>query len=411
MVKLLVLSNGHGEDVIATRIIEQLQRCPDPPQLFALPIVGTGYLYEKRGIPMIAPVQQMPSGGFIYKDGRQLWRDIKGGLIQLTLAQYRAIRQWGQQGGKILAVGDIVPLALAWLSGADFAFVGTAKSEYYIQDETKWLNRAVSLEIRFGCIYLPWERWLMRRSRCTAIFPRDSLTAKVLQRYHIPAFDLGNPMMDGLTLKPRNEKKISKTDLTIVLLPGSRSPEAYHNWALILEGVKGILAQFTDEPLSFLAAIAPSLPLTPFETILKQQGWQAKTAINSPIADVAALVYTCAQGELILCQNAYEDCLVNADFGIAMAGTATEQLVGLGKPVITIAGKGPQFVYSFAEAQTRLLGKSVILVEKPEQIAIEIDKLRHDPQRLQEIAHSGRERMGEPGAAQRIAQCLIEVMK
>ena len=42
-----------------------------------------------------------------------------------------------------------------------------------------------------------------------------------------------------------------------------------------------------------------------------------------------------------------------------MAGTASEQAIGLAKPVIQIEGKGPQFTKSFAEAQRRLLGKSV----------------------------------------------------
>ena len=42
-----------------------------------------------------------------------------------------------------------------------------------------------------------------------------------------------------------------------------------------------------------------------------------------------------------------------------MAGTAAEQAIGLGKPVIQIEGKGPQFTKSFAEAQRRLLGKYV----------------------------------------------------
>ena len=36
----------------------------------------------------------------------------------------------------------------------------------------------------------------------------------------------------------------------------------------------------------------------------------------------------------------------------SMAGTATEQAIGLGKPVIQIEGKGPQFTKTFAEAKT-----------------------------------------------------------
>jgi len=42
-----------------------------------------------------------------------------------------------------------------------------------------------------------------------------------------------------------------------------------------------------------------------------------------------------------------------------MAGTASEQAIGLGKPVIQIEGKGPQFTKTIAEAQRRLLGKYV----------------------------------------------------
>ena len=38
-------------------------------------------------------------------------------------------------------------------------------------------------------------------------------------------------------------------------------------------------------------------------------------------------------------------------------GTVADKFIGLGKPVIQIEGKGPQFTRSFAEAQRRLLGK------------------------------------------------------
>ncbi len=37
--RLLVLSNGHGEDIIAVRILQELQRQPNPPEIFALPLV------------------------------------------------------------------------------------------------------------------------------------------------------------------------------------------------------------------------------------------------------------------------------------------------------------------------------------------------------------------------------------
>ena len=91
-----------------------------------------------------------------------------------------------------------------------------------------------------------------------------------------------------------------------------------------------------------------------------------------------------------------------------MAGTATEQFVGLGKPAFIIPGEGPQFTPLFAEAQTRLLGSSVILVKKPSDVAAQIQTLFANPDRLHAIAKNGVRRMGEAGAAKRIAECLMK---
>src|SRR4028118_55547 len=170
--QLLCLSNGHGEDVIAVRICEPLFRSPAAPELVALPLVGEGRAYSQAGIPIIGPVQTMPSGGFIYMEGRQLLRDVQGGLVQLTLAQLKAVRRWSKKGGVILAVGDIVPLLFAWLSGAPYAFVGTAKSEYYLRDEGGPLARKSRPGAGWSwsrSVYLPWERWLMTRERCRGV--------------------------------------------------------------------------------------------------------------------------------------------------------------------------------------------------------------------------------------------------
>ena len=89
-----------------------------------------------------------------------------------------------------------------------------------------------------------------------------------------------------------------------------------------------------------------------------------------------------------------------------MAGTATEQFVGLGKPVIAFPGKGPQYNPNFAEAQSRLLGVSLILLDHPRQVPKTVSNLFQNPDFFQEIATNGWERMGKPGAAKRIAECL-----
>lgn len=452
--RLLCLSNGHGEDAIAIRILTALRQSPQPPEIVALPIVGEGHAYLQAGIPVIGSVKTMPSGGFIYMDGRQLARDIQGGLLSLTWAQIQTVRSWargsGQGGGGkggegdpslfaspslpsssslILAVGDIVPLLFAWLSGVPYAFVGTAKSEYYLRDEAGLLPRSSwwsdRLERWTGCVYHPWERWLMSRPTCKAVFPRDRITANVLQRFNIPAVSLGNPMMDGLEwsgeigsreergdggdrealLSPSLSSSTSSSSLlplTIVLLPGSRPPEAYENWDVLLQAVNGLIAQM-GRSLIVLAAIAPGLDMELLHQMVRGYRWQ-QTAADTYSVGVGE-----QQATLVLASDRYAEFLYRADFAIAMAGTATEQFVGLGKPAIVIPGKGPQFTATFAEAQTRLLGVSVSRVEAPMQVTAAIQRLLNDPERLHLIAKNGQRRMGEPGAADRIARCLLEL--
>lgn len=410
--KLLILSNGHGEDRIAIRIIEQLQSITQALELAALPIVGEGYVYQQANIPIIGQVKQMPSGGFIYMGGNPLWQDIKGGLIELTIKQIKVVRQWGQSGGLILAVGDIVPLFYAWISGGKYAFVGTAKSEYYLRDQQQWLSQTSWLERQFGSVYLPWERWLMSRDRSLGVFPRDSLTTKILQKWSIPAYDLGNPMMDGLPVNSQDNGSQPQTaesnQLSILLLPGSRMPEALNNWQQILDAVTELINHSSEKSWQFLAAIAPELDSQLFQQQLITQNWQLSPDTSESIDDVQAVKFTKDKAILTLTQNAYAQCLQQADVAIAMTGTATEQTVGMGKPVITMPGKGPQFTYAFAEAQTRLLGCSVILAKNPSQVSQAIISLFNHPQQLKYIATNGKQRMGTSGAAKRIALCLKE---
>lgn len=431
--QLLVLSNGHGEDMIAVRILQELQQQSNPPDIFALPLVGEGRAYQQLDLPLIGSVRTMPSGGFIYMDGRQLMRDVRGGLLSLTWNQIQAVRRWVSSQKKlgnhqaILAVGDIVPLLFATFSGANFAFVGTAKSEYYVRDEAGLLPRkskAANWENFSGSIYHPWERWLMSRRRCRAVFPRDSLTTEILKKWPIPAVDLGNPMMDGL--EPSfSRRQFYSADaqqqeiirpLVVTLLPGSRPPEAYSNWEMIMIAVSALMASFrernsvfpADGTVVFLGAIASGLDCNILSQTLKAQGWRLHESSPIQLADPKVLIFKQKNAYLMLSQQAYNDCLHLGDLAIAMAGTATEQFVGLGKPAIAIPGNGPQYNPGFAEAQSRLLGASLILVDQPVKVVQVVQSLLKHPDSLQIIAENGVQRMGYPGAARRIADCLQE---
>jgi uncharacterized protein (TIGR03492 family) len=421
--KLLCISNGHGEDAIALPVLQELRKLSPTAEIVTLPIVGVGKAYSSNDFAIAGHVQTLPSGGF-NQDNRQLMRDLQGGLAGLTIDQIRTVRNWSKSGGKILAVGDIVPLLFAWLSGADYAFIGTAKSEYYIRDSQEQIlaSQRDAIEVKTGSYYFPWERWLLSRSRCKAVFPRDKLTAENLRQYQIPAFDLGNPMTDGVApdphtpifYQPRSAQLELDRPLIVTLLPGSRPPEAYTNWSQILIAVNSLIPVFKQQEIICLAAITPTLDLDILQGNLSELGWN-QLAIPNPeltslIPDEKAIYYQRDRATIVISTQAYRQCMQQGDCAIAMAGTATEQFISLGKPAFIIPGAGPQFTPAFAEAQTRLLGESVILVAQAQDVGVEMQRLLAQPDRLQSIAQNGLLRMGTPGAAKRIAACLVEVI-
>lgn len=370
--RVLCLSNGHGEDEVGSRIALALTGLGISVQ--ALPIVGEGTAYCRRGIPLLPLTQVMPSGGFIYQDWRQLWRDLRAGLLGLTGRQLALVRRAAAQVELVLAVGDIVPLLMAWWSGSPYVFVGTAKSDYYWRDEQgpyrpAWLGQPVS-------DYLPWERWLMARRRCRGSFLRDELTATALQKRGLRAFYLGNPMMDDL--EPRGELPLDPDRPAVLLLPGSRPPEAYRNWALMMQ----VVEQLPPE-IQVYAALSPNLERNPLQERIPAR-----------------------RRDLLLVWGDFGTCAHRATAVLAMAGTATEQCVGLGKPVVTLPGEGPQFTPRFAEAQTRLLGSAVHLTspqQAPAVLCRILSRLASDPAYADQLRAHGQRRMGSPGAAQRIA--------
>jgi uncharacterized protein (TIGR03492 family) len=401
---LLCISNGHGEDIIAVRVLKELRCFPDAPSISALPIVGEGGAYQKAGIPIVGPTQTMPSGGFISMDARQVFRDLQGGLVGLTWEQIKTVRAWGKTGGKILAVGDLVPLLMAWASGAEYAFIGTAKSEYYVRNEAGRLSNRSWLEGRWS-IYLPWERWLMRRRHCRGVFVRDQLTADSLQRCRVKASYPGNPMMDGLDADTDKLTRIiaafppAEAVLTLALIPGSRAPEAFDNWQRLLLALDSVAQVFPDRQVRLLGAIAPALNLAVLKDALIDAQWQPETG-----SLVTFFSHNCC---LVITTDAFAECLHLADAALATAGTATEQAVGLGKPVFTVPGAGPQFTDAFAEAQARLLGLSVTVVKDPTTLGQALAHCLQDRDRLQHIAENGRTRLGQAGAGRAIATALI----
>ncbi len=186
-----------------------------------------------------------------------------------------------------------------------------------------------------------------------------------------------------------------------------------------------IARTLAPQTVHFLVALAPALDRNHFVQMLSQRGWlrpssdgltlprqfidadQTKDASIPDATGYSRLMFKANNAHIHLIENGFADVLHQANLGLAMAGTATEQMVGLGKPVITIGGNGPQFTPLFAVEQVRLLGCSVKRIDKPAQITEILNTLLKDPDYFQATVRNGIERMGYPGAAARIANYLM----
>ena len=192
----------------------------------------------------------------------------------------------------------------------------------------------------------------------------------------------------------------------IALLPGSRLPEAIHNLQLQLQACGAIAL---ERPMQFRAALVPSITEEDLQVLAKTMGWHYHRSgkLVNPAENLRVICYW----------DAFADILQQCDLAIGMAGTAVEQAVGLGKPVVQIPGAGPQFTYAFAEAQMRLLGSSVKTIGKSpnddslfENVAKNIDKILDDSDYLETCLQNGKQRVGDAGGSVGIAQGILELI-
>ena len=404
--RLLVLSNGHGEDLIALRILEALwQQRPDVA-LAVLPLVGEGNAFaaaEHAGrLQRVGPRQRLPSGGFSNQSLRGLLADLSAGLPLLSWRQWQLVRQWARSGAAILAVGDLLPLLLAWGSGGCFGFVGTPKSDWCWASPgpAGWgvSPLADGYHRCKGSEWDPWEWALMASHRCRLVAVRDRLTARGLGRHGVRALAPGNPMMDGLDAAPPPPELANRR--RVLLLPGSRMPEALRNAERLLAGA---LAMPHSQPLTLLLPTGREPTAAQLAPLLLQLGLQPRGA--SP---QAAAIWSCDHLELWLGPGCFGRWAAWAEVGLANAGTATEQLTGLGIPALSLPGRGPQFKSGFARRQSRLLGGAVLPCHSPGELAERLALLLAEPGLRQQMGLRGRRHMGPAGGSAAIAALIAQ---
>ena len=414
MKPVLLLSNGHGEDLSGSLLASALRRRGVAVE--ALPLVGHGEAYRRAAIPVLGRTRSFSTGGLGYTSLRGQLTELLQGQPLYLLRRLALLWQLRRRYSLVLAVGDLLPVLGAWLSRRPAAVYLVAYSSHYE-----------------GRLRLPWPcGWLLRRPSMQAVWSRDGLTASDLsQQLGRPVRFLGNPFLDPVANAGSWTPELGRSrprhpqPQHLALLPGSRLPEALHNLGLMLQ-LLAALPEVWRRPgqLSLAVALVSELAAEQIAAMAAPLGWQLQAETTTAAGSGPAAGLYGHGLQLRLSWGQFSSILQRADLVVAMAGTATEQAVGLGKPVLQLAGRGPQFTAGFAEAQRRLLGPAVRCVAGPPGQTSTVQRSAHLAAELLEeladgergsrlrnaLAAEGQRRMGLPGGTERMAAAIMGLL-
>ena len=402
---VLLLSNGHGEDLSGAKIAEALMARGIAVE--ALPLVGHGRPYRQVGVPVLGRTRECSTGGLGYTSLAGQLREIREGQWTYLLGRLLWLARHRRRFERVVGVGDLLAVVGAWLGGPGAAVYLVAYSSHYE-----------------GRLRLPWPCGaLLRSPRIVQIWSRDALSAHQLSaQLGKPVVFAGNPFLDGVmeVCQPSGQPPVPATPQgqSLALLPGSRMPEALHNLALMLQVVSRLPSalhevQQLGQPPRIQAALVASLTAEAIEAMAAPLGWQL---------DPSRSLLRRGPWQVELGWGQFAAILNRAGLVLASAGTASEQAVGLGKPVLQLCGRGPQFTVKFAEAQRRLLGpgvscatgkpgRSAVLQATADLAAQHLTALADPevgPAWRRQLADLGAERIGAPGGSAQIATAIME---
>jgi uncharacterized protein (TIGR03492 family) len=395
--RILLLSNGHGEDLSGALIAQELQGhgC----RVEALPLVGHGRAYRQAGIPTRGRTREYSTGGLGYTSLLGRLTEVVQGQVLYLLSRLALLLRIAHRYELIVVVGDVIPVVAAWLSRRPTTVYLVAYSSHYE-----------------GRLRLPWPCGaLLRSRRLRAVYSRDQFTATDLSaQLGRPVQFLGNPFFDG-ALKP-SDPLAGAPQQRLGLLPGSRLPEALHNLELMLRVLERLPQDLRPAArLGLHGALVGKLTPQEVAPLASRLGWRLE--LDSP--SQCRLV----RGPLTLQLEwgRFAAVIQQCDLLLSMTGTAAEQCVGLGKPVLQLEGEGPQFTAGFAEAQRRLLGPGVVCASggggpgseaqlNGTAVLLEqlLERLQHDQPWLKQLQQLGLERIGRGGGTARMAADIVE---
>ncbi|GHS95428.1 tetraacyldisaccharide 4'-kinase [Synergistales bacterium] len=360
--RLVVASNGYGEDAIGVLLAEKLRNEFRVAEVLAFPLVGRGEPYIKRGFSVVSSPSVTPSGGILKYHLKDIWRDLRSGLLKHIYSQQMDWR--GLSGVRTpLCVGDVyLLLHTLWGHGTSPLFVATAKT---VRLSGHWRL----------------ERFIIRML-CRRTWTRDGETAEQLLSSGADALYAGNPIMDLLEGAKRDDFSDSKL---ILLLPGSRT-RAYDDVKLLLDAAE--LINLTEKH-DYIMTAAPTIDME--RLVSGCIGWRFE---NSRISknDITILIH----------RGGVQEAASDASLLIGFGGTANQLCAGMGIPVISIDEKGKR-------VQKKLLGDAEILVAPTSQALAECAlRVLGNSELYSKMSEAGRARMGEGGALDDVTRYAAE---
>lgn len=279
----------------------------------------------------------------------------------------------------MVAVWDLFPVIMAGLAGLrPLLFVGTAKSV--------WHHPYSRLEVLL-------LGWFARRT-----LTRDEATAQELRRQGLQAEWVGNAMMDEL--EPAGlDLGLSDDCQALALFPGSRDG-AYVEMPRLLE----VYRRLHRSGLRVRALVALADSIQPEKLAAACPGWSYTGG-----QEVGVVGWLESEGlpSVALVRRGLGDVLARCQVALGQAGTANEQAAGMGLPVVAYAPGAQARLGWYRGRQKGLLGDAVAVVEDdPDTVAREVALLFSDAGERARRAEIGRQRMGPPGAAERMARIV-----
>ncbi len=383
---ICVIANGYAEEIMASKLMSEIrkelqtQNKLENFQFVGGSLVSSGRWYEEEQFATFFTGGMTPSGGFPTRSLRGFLSDLGAGAFFTPFRFKNVIKGWSKYNlDIIIVVGDFLLMtltipALKNNKSVPMVFIPTAKSDY-IQAHFK-------IEKKFIKKY------------ATISFPRDQITTDDFLEYGINAQSCGNLMQDLLDPKA---PIITSKEPVIALLPGSRD-ESYGNLEMMLSLLPSI-----KTPIHWAFVQAGSLTQETVDEVFLHKGWKcANPDANIPIWEKNSQKVYCYPSTM------FDSVALSCIFGISLAGTAGEQIAGLGKPIIGFKGTGPQSTKRRMDDNAKLLGESFIYVENyPVGVTVEIEKLINNSQERDRLGAIGISHMGKAGATKSIAQYVV----